>query len=101
MALSIADQIALDDALVTPADRLRIGKCNLRLSSDAIFVSSQLKFLWVLNNKKNVDYAYLQWEDSFSRLRTKFEEGQCGNVLSSVPPRLSSNYVMEKDPSNS
>ncbi|GKF02264.1 hypothetical protein Tco_0029187 [Tanacetum coccineum] len=34
MALSIADQIALDDALVAPADRLRIAKCNLRLSSD-------------------------------------------------------------------
>ncbi|GJV91660.1 hypothetical protein Tco_1539473 [Tanacetum coccineum] len=34
MALSIADQIALDDALVAPADRLKIGKCNLRLSSD-------------------------------------------------------------------
>ncbi|GJY35995.1 hypothetical protein Tco_0421373 [Tanacetum coccineum] len=33
MALSIVDQIALDDALVAPADRLKIGKCNLRLSS--------------------------------------------------------------------
>ncbi|GJU42031.1 retrovirus-related pol polyprotein from transposon TNT 1-94 [Tanacetum coccineum] len=32
--ISIADQIALDDALVAPADRLKIGKCNLRLSSD-------------------------------------------------------------------
>ncbi|GKF05031.1 hypothetical protein Tco_0035699, partial [Tanacetum coccineum] len=36
MALSIADQIALDDALVAPADRLKIGKCNLRLSSDNV-----------------------------------------------------------------
>ncbi|GJW89194.1 hypothetical protein Tco_0164534 [Tanacetum coccineum] len=34
MEISIADQIALDDALVAPADRLKIGKCNLRLSSD-------------------------------------------------------------------
>ncbi|GJS44453.1 hypothetical protein Tco_0569496 [Tanacetum coccineum] len=34
MALSIADQIALDDALVAPADRLKIGKCNLALSSN-------------------------------------------------------------------
>ncbi|GJX22246.1 retrovirus-related pol polyprotein from transposon TNT 1-94, partial [Tanacetum coccineum] len=32
--ISIADQIALDDALVAPADRLKIGKCNLHLSSD-------------------------------------------------------------------
>ncbi|GJW58818.1 hypothetical protein Tco_0105549 [Tanacetum coccineum] len=29
-----AEQIALDDALVAPANRLKIGKCNLRLSSD-------------------------------------------------------------------
>ncbi|GKC49979.1 retrovirus-related pol polyprotein from transposon TNT 1-94 [Tanacetum coccineum] len=28
------EQIALDDALVAPANRLKIGKCNLRLSSD-------------------------------------------------------------------
>ncbi|GJZ01155.1 hypothetical protein Tco_0519116 [Tanacetum coccineum] len=34
MEISIADQIALDDALVAPTDRLKIGKCNLRLSSD-------------------------------------------------------------------
>ncbi|GJS54684.1 hypothetical protein Tco_0628046 [Tanacetum coccineum] len=34
MEISIADQIALDDALVAPANRLKIGKCNLRLSSD-------------------------------------------------------------------
>ncbi|GJW01481.1 hypothetical protein Tco_1556732, partial [Tanacetum coccineum] len=30
----ILNQIALDDALVAPADRLKIGKCNLHLSSD-------------------------------------------------------------------
>ncbi|GJR09651.1 hypothetical protein Tco_0792303 [Tanacetum coccineum] len=34
MEIKIADQIALDDALVAPANRLKIGKCNLRLSSD-------------------------------------------------------------------
>ncbi|GKA03559.1 hypothetical protein Tco_0676340 [Tanacetum coccineum] len=34
MEISKADQIALDDALVAPTDRLKIGKCNLRLSSD-------------------------------------------------------------------
>ncbi|GKC35578.1 hypothetical protein Tco_1047962 [Tanacetum coccineum] len=28
-----AQQIALDDALVAPANRLKIGKCNQRLSS--------------------------------------------------------------------
>ncbi|GJV91450.1 hypothetical protein Tco_1539263 [Tanacetum coccineum] len=34
MEISIADQIALDDALVASIDRLKIDKCNLRLSSD-------------------------------------------------------------------
>ncbi|GJX16764.1 hypothetical protein Tco_0217596 [Tanacetum coccineum] len=34
MDITRAEQIALDDALVAPANRLRIGKSNLRLSSD-------------------------------------------------------------------
>ncbi|GJX13634.1 hypothetical protein Tco_0205392 [Tanacetum coccineum] len=46
MALSIADQIALDDALVTPADRLRIGKCNLRLSSDVTSKEATLQVVY-------------------------------------------------------
>ncbi|GKD66114.1 hypothetical protein Tco_1308222, partial [Tanacetum coccineum] len=40
MEISKADQIALDDALVAPANRLKIGKCNLRLSSDVTSKSS-------------------------------------------------------------
>ncbi|GJU95943.1 hypothetical protein Tco_1320699 [Tanacetum coccineum] len=32
MDITKAEQIALDDALVAPANRLKIGKCNLRLS---------------------------------------------------------------------
>ncbi|GJT38579.1 hypothetical protein Tco_0938444 [Tanacetum coccineum] len=44
MALSIADQIALDDALVALADRLKIGKCNLRLSSVYQIQGSTLKW---------------------------------------------------------
>ncbi|GJY87165.1 retrovirus-related pol polyprotein from transposon TNT 1-94 [Tanacetum coccineum] len=34
MGITRAQQIALDDALVTPTNRLTIGKSNLRLSSD-------------------------------------------------------------------
>ncbi|GJX11054.1 hypothetical protein Tco_0200913, partial [Tanacetum coccineum] len=34
MDITKAEQIALDDALVAPANRLKIGKCNLQLSSD-------------------------------------------------------------------
>ncbi|GJW20316.1 hypothetical protein Tco_0030938 [Tanacetum coccineum] len=35
-----AEQIALDDALVAPVNRLKIGKSNLRLSSDLIWGDS-------------------------------------------------------------
>ncbi|GJX01367.1 hypothetical protein Tco_0185280 [Tanacetum coccineum] len=34
MDITRAEQIALDDALVAPANRLKIGKSNFRLSSD-------------------------------------------------------------------
>ncbi|GJV57730.1 hypothetical protein Tco_1458735 [Tanacetum coccineum] len=40
------DQIALDDALVAPADRLKIGKCNLRLSSDVTSKEATLQVVY-------------------------------------------------------
>ncbi|GJY84480.1 hypothetical protein Tco_0497856 [Tanacetum coccineum] len=46
MEISIADQIALDDALVAPADRLKIGKCNLRLSSDVTSKEATLQVIY-------------------------------------------------------
>ncbi|GKC48055.1 hypothetical protein Tco_1065777 [Tanacetum coccineum] len=46
MEISIADQIALDDALVTPANRLKIGKCNLRLSSDVTLKEATLQVVY-------------------------------------------------------
>ncbi|GJU94195.1 hypothetical protein Tco_1318951 [Tanacetum coccineum] len=38
--------IALDDALVAPADRLKIGKCNLRLSSDVTSKEATLQVVY-------------------------------------------------------
>ncbi|GJV59502.1 hypothetical protein Tco_1465602 [Tanacetum coccineum] len=46
MEISIADQIALDDALVAPTDRLKIGKCNLRLSSDVTSKEATLQVVY-------------------------------------------------------
>ncbi|GJR10331.1 retrovirus-related pol polyprotein from transposon TNT 1-94 [Tanacetum coccineum] len=46
LEISIADQIALDDALVAPADRLKIGKCNLRLSSDVTSKEATLQVVY-------------------------------------------------------
>ncbi|GKE17393.1 hypothetical protein Tco_1424970, partial [Tanacetum coccineum] len=44
--ISKADQIALDDALVAPANRLKIGKCNLRLSSDVTSKEATLQVVY-------------------------------------------------------
>ncbi|GJZ66810.1 hypothetical protein Tco_0630050, partial [Tanacetum coccineum] len=46
MEISIADQIALDDALVAPADRLKIGKSNLRLSLDVTSKEATLQVVY-------------------------------------------------------
>ncbi|GJW30130.1 hypothetical protein Tco_0047005 [Tanacetum coccineum] len=46
MEISIADQIALDDALVAPIDRLKIGKCNLYLSSDVTSKEATLQVVY-------------------------------------------------------
>ncbi|GKD03044.1 hypothetical protein Tco_1178018, partial [Tanacetum coccineum] len=42
----LRDQIALDDALAAPADRLKIGKCNLRLSSDVTSKEATLQVVY-------------------------------------------------------
>ncbi|GJT44261.1 hypothetical protein Tco_0952976 [Tanacetum coccineum] len=134
MEISIADQIALDDALVAPADLLKIGKCNLRLNSDVtskeatlqvvydmlkltpfykassvtgdaleiykqeFWASAFSQILWGMYNKKNVDYAYLLWEDFIFQIENK--NMKKGNAM--YYPRFTKlvvNFVMDKDPS--
>ncbi|GJT82341.1 hypothetical protein Tco_1056683 [Tanacetum coccineum] len=57
-----SNQIALDDALVAPADRLKLDKCNLRLSSIStskentqVSMTEILQICPKLGNKKFVD----------------------------------------------
>ncbi|GJS46174.1 hypothetical protein Tco_0596295 [Tanacetum coccineum] len=154
MALTIADQIALDDALVTPADRLKIGKCNLRLRSDITSKEatlqvvydvlklthrstsfpihmlklidlyagipgfclcsqsigpiqdkiqeahhclrlSQAQILWSMYNQKNVDYAYLLWEDFIFKIENKSMKKGSAMYYTSFN-QVVSNYVMER-----
>ncbi|GJZ76771.1 hypothetical protein Tco_0641443 [Tanacetum coccineum] len=59
MEILMADQIALDDALVAPADRLKIGKCNLRLSSDVTSKEATLQVVYdvAMGLKKQPDVA--------------------------------------------
>ncbi|GKA17903.1 hypothetical protein Tco_0697740 [Tanacetum coccineum] len=128
MEISIADQIALDDALVAPANRLKIGKCNLRLSSDVTSKEatlqvvydvlkltpfyrhssfaigkpsydclrlSQAQILRGMYNNKNVDYAYLLWEDFIYQIENKNTK----KGIAIYYPRFTKlvvNFVMDK-----
>ncbi|GJR06662.1 retrovirus-related pol polyprotein from transposon TNT 1-94 [Tanacetum coccineum] len=46
MDITKAEQIALDDALVAPANRLKIGKCNLQLSLDLTSKEATLQVVY-------------------------------------------------------
>ncbi|GJU54084.1 hypothetical protein Tco_1227798 [Tanacetum coccineum] len=46
MEITKAEQIALDDALVAPANLLKIGKCNLRLTSDLTSKEATLQVVY-------------------------------------------------------
>ncbi|GJW47266.1 hypothetical protein Tco_0078912 [Tanacetum coccineum] len=89
------DQICLDDALVAPANRLKIGKCNLRYigrgartynhyalsthgkTSYGSLRLSQAQILWGMYNNKKVDYAYLLWSNQLPNENKKTKKGQC------------------------
>ncbi|GJW77769.1 hypothetical protein Tco_0139451 [Tanacetum coccineum] len=49
-----AEQIALDDALVAPANRIKIGKRNLQLNSDLKSKEATLQVVYDMNNKKHI-----------------------------------------------
>nr|GEW01448.1 hypothetical protein [Tanacetum cinerariifolium] len=68
METTIEQQVALDEALVPSAQRLRIERSNFRLLSDIQSKELTLKLVYdVLRKcpfyKRNVDYAFLIWED--------------------------------------
>ncbi|GKD68741.1 hypothetical protein Tco_1322831, partial [Tanacetum coccineum] len=71
MEISKADQIALDDALVAPANRLKIGKCNLRLSSD---VTSKEATLQVVYNILKLTPFYKAFQVSADFLEIYMQE---------------------------
>nr|GEU39841.1 hypothetical protein [Tanacetum cinerariifolium] len=153
MDITRAEQITLDDALVAPTNPLKIGKTNLRLSSDlkskeatlqvvydvlkltpfykAFQITSDVPEIYMqkfwatatvhhhsirfkINNKKhivnledlghngeikkNVDYAYLLWEDFVYQVENK--NAKKGNEM--YYPRFTKviiNFFMTKDQS--
>ncbi|GJU51411.1 hypothetical protein Tco_1220966 [Tanacetum coccineum] len=75
-----------------------INKCLSGTPSYDSLRLSQAQILWGMYNKKNVDYAYLLWEDFIFKIENK--NTKKGNAM--YYPRFTKlvvNYVMEKDPS--
>nr|GEY64277.1 hypothetical protein [Tanacetum cinerariifolium] len=92
--ITIDQQVALDEALIPHASRLRIGKRNFHLRSDitsnestlqlvydvlrltpfykAFLVTADAQILWGMYHKKNVDFAYLLWEDFVYQVEHKY-----------------------------
>ncbi|GKA90221.1 hypothetical protein Tco_0812091, partial [Tanacetum coccineum] len=75
-----------------------INKCLGGTPSYDSLRLSQAQILWGMYNKKNVDYAFLLWEDFIFKIKNK--NSKKGNAM--YYPRFTKlvvNYVMEKDPS--
>ncbi|GJS15812.1 hypothetical protein Tco_0410284 [Tanacetum coccineum] len=74
MDITKAEQIALDDALVAPANRMKIGKCNLRLSSDLKSKEATLQvedFTYQVENK-NAKKVNVMYYPRFTKLIVNF-----------------------------
>nr|GEX83874.1 hypothetical protein [Tanacetum cinerariifolium] len=88
MATTIEQQVALDETLVPSAQRLRIGRSNFRLPSNIQSKESTLQVVYDvlrrspffkaflvtadgLYHKRNVDYAFLIWEDLVYQMEHK------------------------------
>ncbi|GJX32329.1 uncharacterized mitochondrial protein-like protein [Tanacetum coccineum] len=113
MEISIADQIALDDALVAPANRLKIGKCNLRLSTDVTSKGKKLfntydvlkltPFYKAFQVSADVPEIYMQefWASAYVHNRSiENKNTKKGNAM--YYPRFTKlvvNFVMNNDPS--
>nr|GFA68374.1 monodehydroascorbate reductase [Tanacetum cinerariifolium] len=156
MNMTIDQQVALDEALVPHASRLRIGKSNFRLRSDimskesilqvvydvlrltlfykageikkitdvninklhqpwrsfAVVINkclsgkstcydslrlSQAQILWGMYHKKNVDFAYLMWEDFVYQVDHK--DAKKSNEMYYLRfTKVIINFFMTKDP---
>nr|GEW77681.1 hypothetical protein [Tanacetum cinerariifolium] len=84
MDMTIDQQVAMDEAFVPHARRLRIGRSNFRLLSDIYSKESTLQLVYDvlrltpffkaflgLYHKRNVDFAYLMWEDFVYQVKHK------------------------------
>ncbi|GJR70034.1 hypothetical protein Tco_0016099 [Tanacetum coccineum] len=87
MEISIADQIALDDALVAPANQLKIGKCNIRLSSDVTSKEATLQ----------VVYDVLKLTPFYKAFQVSADVPQIYMEMLQICPKIS-NYKFDEPP---
>ncbi|GJU21795.1 hypothetical protein Tco_1155137 [Tanacetum coccineum] len=97
MDITRANQIALDDALVTPANQLKIGKSNLRLSSDLKSNELTLQvvyddFVYQVENK-NVKRSNEMYYPRFTKVIVNFFMTKD----SSIPRRNRVNWHFARD----
>nr|GEY68851.1 hypothetical protein [Tanacetum cinerariifolium] len=143
MDTTIDQQVAIDEALVLTAQRLRIGRSNFLLLSDikskestlqlvydvlricpffkaflpcrsfAAIINkcltgkssgydslrlSQAQILWGLYHKRNVDYAYLMWEDFVYQVEHKNQK-KSNEMYYPRFTKVIIHHFMSKDPS--
>nr|GFA19332.1 hypothetical protein [Tanacetum cinerariifolium] len=111
MDTTIDQQVVMDEALVPHAQRLRIGRSNFCLLSNIKSKESTLQLVYDvlrmcpffkaflgLYSKRNVDYAYLMWEDFVYQVKHK--NSKKSNEM--YYPRFMKviiHHFMSKDPS--
>nr|GEY56368.1 hypothetical protein [Tanacetum cinerariifolium] len=109
--MTIDQQVALDEALVPHASRLRIGKSNFHLRSDITSKESTLQMVYdvqrltpfykaflELYHKKNVEFAYLLWEDFVYQVEHK-DANKSNDMYYPSFTKVIIHYFMTKDPS--
>nr|GEU31688.1 retrovirus-related Pol polyprotein from transposon TNT 1-94 [Tanacetum cinerariifolium] len=104
MDIIIDHHVAMDEALVPTAQRLKIGRSNFRLLSDikskeSTFLRlSQAQILWGLYHKRNGDYAYLMWEDFVYQVEHKNQK-KSNEMYYPWFTKAINHHFMSKDPS--
>nr|GEW03491.1 retrovirus-related Pol polyprotein from transposon TNT 1-94 [Tanacetum cinerariifolium] len=104
-------QVEMDEALVPYARRLRIGRSNfylllditskqstLQLVYDVLRLSSFFKDFLGLYHKRNVDFAYLMWEDFIYLVEHK-DTKKINEMYYSRFTKVIIHHFMSKDPS--
>nr|GFC29257.1 hypothetical protein [Tanacetum cinerariifolium] len=96
METTIEQQLAMDEALVPSDQRLRIERSNFRLLSDIQSKESTLQL--GLYHKRNVDYAFLIWEDFVFQVEHKNQK-KSNEMYYPRFTKIIIHHFMSKDPS--